>query len=113
MLAVSESYESLTRGKLLPQEERDHLGRWLRRLPRQGSNEEVLMAFTITGAVPISACGNCQSKDNLGLVPYKEEEKGPMLAVLILCGLCRRALDNGELGCYLDMRVAGQEGWIP
>lgn len=71
------------------------------------------MAFTITGDVPVSACANCQSMDDLALTPYKEHADGPMLAVLILCGLCRRALENGELGCHMDLRVAGQEGWIP
>jgi len=71
------------------------------------------MSFSLSGLIPACACANCQDKNDLAIVPYKENENGPMLAVLILCGLCRRAMNNGELGCYVDMRVAGQEGWEP
>lgn len=71
------------------------------------------MAFGLTGDIPVCACANCQSDDDLALTPYKEDANGPMLAVLVLCRLCRRALENGELGCHLELRVAGQEGWIP
>ena len=70
------------------------------------------MAFGLTGDIPISACANCQDKNDLALIPYREGKQTPMLAVLILCGLCRNALSNNELGCYLDLRVAGQEGWV-
>ncbi len=67
--------------------------------------------FHLHGIIPESACANCQSHDELAIVPYHETRTGPMLAVLMLCGLCRRALHNGELSVHIEVRVAGQKGW--
>jgi hypothetical protein len=67
--------------------------------------------FGLTGDVPPAACANCGDQRSLGIVPYFAEKPGPMLAVLVLCNLCLLALNHNELGCRIDLRVAGQEGW--
>ena len=72
---------------------------------------EILMAYSLTGILPETACANCSDKSELAIVPYHETRGGPLLAVLLLCGLCRRALKNGELGVFIEVRVAGQKGW--
>jgi hypothetical protein len=67
--------------------------------------------FALTGIMPPSACANCHDTKDIAIVPYHEDRAGPMLAVLLLCGLCRRALANHELGVHVEIRVAGQKPW--
>ena len=68
------------------------------------------MAFGLTGDIPICACANCGDMCGLSIVPYKDTDKSPMIAIIVLCSLCLRAMENGELGANLEVQVAGQKG---
>lgn len=66
-------------------------------------------SFSLQGMLPPTACINCGDTRDLGITPYHYERDAPMLAVIILCGLCRMALNNHEIGVKISIRVAGQE----
>ena len=70
-----------------------------------------MATFGLTGEVPSAACANGGDNRSLGIVPYYAEKPGPMLACLVLCDLCLMALNHNELGCRIEVRVAGQVGW--
>ena len=68
--------------------------------------------FFLSGILPDLACINCRDTKDVAIVPYAETSGSPMLAVLLLCGLCRAALRNRELGVHIDVRIRAEDGWV-
>ena len=73
------------------------------------------MQFGLQGMdMPPTACANCTMMKKLSIVPYMSmEQPKVMIAVIILCELCRLALKNQELGCRLETIIPGEQGSDP
>ena len=71
------------------------------------------MSFTLEGLMPKTQCANCTMTDDLNLVPYMSaENERIMIAVILLCGLCRDALTKKQLGIQVATGFADHTGEI-